>query len=132
MKKIFSLLAVLFLLVATSRAGIIFGSLSAITTAQTNSATFMTNTAYVTIPQIFVSNNGLAITNAYTGYFRFSIDGGTTFYTNNSPAFVPTVTNAATATVYSQTIAIPVLVQMLAITNPVVGNTQVQIGVTTP
>ena len=72
MKKLFLSLLLLAAFAITSNAGVIFGSLSPILTAQTNSAVFMTNTAYVIVPAIQVSNNGLAITNAYTGFFRFS------------------------------------------------------------
>ena len=111
-------------------AAILIGSLSTVTTAQTNSPTFQTNIAYINLPQVSVSNNGLATTNAYTGYFRWSLDN-TTFYTNGSPAFNPSTTNAGTATIAPQTVAVPIYIQMVAITNA--GNTStIQIGASTP
>ena len=128
---IFLILALVCFGAVESRAGILIGSLSPITTALTNSATFQTNTAYLSVPQISVSNNGLAITNAYTGSFRFSIDGGTTFFTNNSPQFNPASTNAGTYAINAQTIQIPIMVQMIATTNAANTST-IQIGVTSP
>ena len=114
-----------------SRATILIGSLSAITTAVTNSPPIQTNTAYLSLPQISVSNNGLAITNAYTGSFRWSIDNGTTWFTNSSPQFNPAVTNAGTTVIYPQTVALPIIVEMQATTN-VANTSTIQIGVTTP
>jgi hypothetical protein len=78
-----------------------------------------------------VSNNGLAITNAYSGFFRFSIDNGTTWFTNNSPVFIPTATNAAAYVINAQTIQVPIQVEMTAITNAANTST-IQIGVTSP
>lgn len=129
-KLIFSLITLLLLTASAVKAGILIGSLSAVTTAQTNSATFQTNTAYVSLPQITVSNNGLAITNAYTGYFRWSFDN-TTFYTNSSPVFVPTTTNAGSATIAAQSVAVPIYIQMVAITNAA-NTSAIQLGVTSP
>lgn len=132
MKKLFTFLVLsAFLVGFESRAAILIGSLSTITTAQTNTPTFQTNTAYLSIPQISVSNNGLAITNAYVGSFRFSIDNGTTWFTNSSPQFYPAVTNAGTAVIYAQTVQIPIQIQMVAITNTA-NTTTIQIGVTSP
>ena len=132
MKKLLSFLVLAtFLAVFESRAAILIGSLSPITTAQTNSTTFQTNTAYVSIPQISVSNNGLAITNAYIGSFRFSIDGGTTWFTNSSPQFNPAATNAGTTIITAQTVQIPIQIQMVAITNSANTST-IQIGVSSP
>jgi hypothetical protein len=132
MKKLLSLLVLAAVLAGVnSPAAILIGSLSTITTAQTNSTTILTNTSYVSIPQVTVSNNVLAITNAYSGLFRFSIDNGTTWFTNNSPVFIPTATNAASYTVYAQTVQIPIQIQLVAITNTANTST-IQIGVTTP
>lgn len=132
MKKLFTFLVLAaFLAGFEARAAILIGSLSTIVTAQTNTSTFLTNTAYVSVPQISVSNNGLALTNSYTGSFRFSIDNGATFYTNNSPQFNPAVTNAGTTIITGQTIPVPILIQMVAITNTA-NTTTIQIGVTTP
>ena len=134
MKKLFiaMLLAVgLLCFVGVGIASPLLGSLSPITTAFTNSATFTTNTAALYLPQVTLSNNGLAITNAYTGAFRFSIDNGTTWFTNNSPLFIPTVTNAASYTIAAQVVSVPIQVQLIATTNT--ANTSViQIGATTP
>lgn len=124
------LLALICLAWQAASAAILIGSLSPITTAQTNSTTFQTNTAYINLPQVSVSNNQLAITNAYTGYFRWSLDG-TTFYTNNSPAFVPSTTNAGTAVISPQTVSVPIYIQMVAITNTANTST-IQLGVSTP
>jgi hypothetical protein len=132
MKKLFTFLALMaFLSGIESRAAILIGSLSPITTATTNSPTFATNTAYVSLPQISVSNNGLAISNAYNGSFRFSIDNGTTWFTNNSPQFNPATTNAGVTVILAQTVQIPIQVQMLATTNTANTST-IQIGVTSP
>lgn len=133
MKRIlpFLILALVVFGATESRAAVILGSLTTVVTAQTNTATFVTNTAYVSIPQVTVSNGGLDITNAYTGFFRFSIDNGTTWFTNNSPVFIPTATNAASYTITAQTVQIPIQVQMLAITNAA-DTHQVQLGVSTP
>lgn len=131
MKKLILLTSILALATSMASAIPLFGSLSAITTAATNSATFMTNTALVYLPQVTISNNGLAITNAYTGAFRFSIDNGTTWFTNNSPIFTPTSTNAASYTIASQVVSIPIQVQLLATTNA--ANTlALQLGATSP
>lgn len=133
MKRLFPflILALFVFGAAKSTAAILIGSMSTITTAQTNSAVIQTNTAYISIPQVTVSNNGLAITNAYSGYFRFSIDGGTTYFTNNSPVFIPTATNAASYTITAQTIQIPIQIQLLAITNTANTST-IQIGASSP
>lgn len=133
MRKLFSFLILIAVVLgaAEARAGILIGSLSPITTAQTNTPTFQTNTAYLSVPQISVSNNGLAISNAYTGSFRFSIDNGATWFTNNSPQFNPAVTNAGTIIINAQTIPVPIQVQMVAITNTANTST-IQIGVTSP
>lgn len=133
MRKLFSFLILIAVVLgaAEARAGILIGSLSPITTAQTNTPTFHTNTAYLSVPQISVSNNGLAISNAYTGSFRFSIDNGATWFTNNSPQFNPAVTNAGTIIINAQTIPVPIQVQMVAITNTANTST-IQIGVTSP
>lgn len=128
--KILFLAAVSVALVENSRGALLIGSLSTITTSSTNSATFMTNQASITLPQISVSNNGLAISNAYTGSFRWSLDN-VTFYTNSSPQFNPSTTNAGTTVIYGQTITVPVYVQMVAITNTA-NTTQIQIGVSSP
>ena len=136
MKKLFcfsvfaALLLGVFALMPSAHAGILIGSLSTITTAQTNSPTFQTNTALITLPAIYVSNGNISNTNSYTGYFRWSVDN-VNFYTNGSPAFSPTVTNASTYTIGAQTVSVPVYVQMLAITNASQSGT-IQIGVVTP
>jgi hypothetical protein len=117
--------------VFAARAGYLFGgmTLSTITTAQTNSPTFITNNAYVTIPALSVTNNALSITNAYIGVFRYSPDNGTTWFTNSSPVFTPTQTGATNYPINAQSFAIPLEFQMLAITNA--ANTSViNIGVT--
>ena len=132
MKKLFAFLALaVFLAGIDARAAILIGSLSPITTLTTNSTTFQTNTAYVSIPQITVSNNGLSITNAYNGSFRFSIDNGNTWFTNNSPQFNPATTNAGVTVITAQTVQIPIAVQMLATTNTANTST-ISIGVTSP
>ncbi len=131
MKRILTLLTALALTLALpSRGGVLIGSLSPITTASTNSTTIVTNTIYLNLPVIFVSNNGLAITNAYSGLFRWSFDG-TTFYTNASPVWYPTATNAATYTIQSQSIPIPIQIQLLAITNTA-NTVTINIGASTP
>ena len=114
-----------------ARAGILIGSMSTITTAVTNSPPIQTNTAYLSLPQISVSNNGLSMTNAYNGSFRWSIDNGTTWFTNASPQFNPAVTNAGTTVIASQTVALPIIVEMQATTN-VANTTTIQMGVTSP
>jgi hypothetical protein len=130
MKIFISILILAACFAADTRAGTLIGSQSTITTATTNSATFITNTVNVNLPQVFVANNGLSITNAYYGFFRWSFDN-TTFYTNTSPVFIPTVTNAASYTIQAQTVAVPVYIQLLAVTNT--ANTSViTIGATTP
>ena len=132
MKKLFAFLALaVFLAGIDARASILIGSLSPITTLTTNSTAFQTNTAYVNIPQITVSNNGLSITNAYNGSFRFSIDNGNTWFTNNSPQFNPATTNAGVTVITAQTVQIPIAIQMLATTNTANTST-ISIGVTTP
>ena len=134
MKKLFAtiLFSAAILLVANLASAVpLFGSLSPVSTATTNSTTFMTNTAAVYVPQVTVSNNGLAITNAYTGAFRFSIDNGSTWFTNNSPIFTPTATNAASYTIAAQVIQIPIQVQLLATTNAA-NTTAIQLGATSP
>jgi len=133
MKRFLALLILLFvfaLLLTPARAGILIGSLTTITTAQTNSPTFVTNNAYISIPQVTISNNGLSATNSYTGCFRWSLDG-TTFFTNNTPIFNPSVTNAGSVTIAPQVVTVPVYVQMLAITNPAAVGA-IQLGVTSP
>ncbi len=132
MKKILSFLAAFCFLLSAfpARSGVLIGSLSPITTASTNSSTIITNTVNLSVPVIFVSNNGLAITNAYSGLFRYSFDG-TTFYTNSSPVWYPTVTNAATYTILSQNIAVPVYIQLLAITNTA-NTVTINLGASTP
>lgn len=131
MKKIILLLCLALLgFTSAVRAGVLIGSLSPIIYASTNSTTFLTNTTYLTVPVIYVSNNGLAITNAYSGLFRYSFDNST-FYTNASPVFIPTATNAATYTISGQTIAVPIYIQMIAYTNTANTST-VNIGVSTP
>jgi hypothetical protein len=131
MKKFLLSLLVLGLASSLSvRAGVLIGSLSTVTTAQTNSPTFQTNTALVTLPTVYVSNGNLTSTNSYTGYFRWSVDGSN-FYTNGSPAFSPTATNAATYTIGAQTISVPVYVQLLAVTNVSQTGT-IQIGAVVP
>ena len=129
MKKILSI-ALLCLAVASVRAGTLLGSLTTVTTSQTNSATFVTNTAVITLPTIYVSNGNVSATNSYTGYFRWSLDN-VTFYTNGSPAFSPSATNAATYTISGQSVSVPVYVQMLAVTNVSQVGT-IQIGAFTP
>lgn len=105
-------LAVFF--VTHTNAGTIIGSLTTVTTAQTNSPTFMTNQALINMPVVYVSSI-VTTSNSYTGCFRWSFDN-VTFYTNASPVFYPTVTNG-TVTINPQVISVPVYVQMLAITN---------------
>ena len=133
MKKFLTslILVALLLCAAQLQAAILIGSLSSIITAQTNTPTLQTNSAYLSINQISVSNNGLAITNAYIGSFRFSLDNGSTWFTNNSPQFNPAVTNAGTTTISAQSITLPIQVQMVAITNTA-NTTLIQIGVTSP
>jgi hypothetical protein len=132
MKKILTLLTLSALLsiLPDTRAAILIGSLSTVTTAQTNTATFQTNTAFIPLPTITVSNGALSATNSYAGYFRWSFDG-TTFYTNASPVFYPASTNAGSVTVSSQTISVPIMVQMVAITNAANTGT-ITLGVTSP
>ncbi len=130
MKTRLILFALIALLSRPAHAGVIIGSLSPITTASTNSSTFVTNTIYLSLPTILVANNGLAITNAYSGLFRWSFDN-TTFYTNASPVFYPTTTNAASYTIQPQAIAVPIYVQLLAVTNSA-NTTTISIGASTP
>jgi len=132
MKKLFAFLVLAaFLAGFEAQSAILIGSLSPIVTLQTNTSAFLTNTAYIAVPQFSVSNNGLVITNAYTGSFRFSVDNGTTWFTNNSPQFNPAVTNAGTTVINAQTIQVPVQIQLTAITNAANTST-IQIGVTSP
>ena len=130
--KTFCIIAFAFLLCICAQAGILFGgfTLTTVTTAQTNSASFYTNTGYIYLPQVTITNNTLSISNAYQGYFRWSFDG-ITFYTNNSPIFIPTNTTAATYVVPQQSVALPIIVQMLAITNSANTGT-IQVGATSP
>lgn len=132
MKRLFAaiILASLVLSIVPARAGILIGSLSPITTPSTNTASFQTNTAFVTLPQFTVSNNGLSISNAYTGAFRWSFDN-VTFYTNASPQFNPSTTNAGSVTIAPQTVQVPIYVQMIATTNTANTST-IQIGVSSP
>ena len=135
MKKFLFLLVLLsaFAALSEARAGILIGTLSPIVTSQTNTPTFQTNTAYVSLPQITVSNGAMAISNAYTGSFRFSIDNGTTWFTNNSAQFQPTTNAAASYVIAAQTVQIPIQVQMTAITNVTgANNVQITLGVTSP
>ena len=135
MKKLLKsvLFSVAILLVANfASAAPLIGSLSTITTATTNSASFATNTASIYLPQVTISNNGLAFTNSYIGAFRFSIDNGTTWFTNNSPVFIPTATNAASYTISAQVVQIPIQIQLLATTNVISGQTTIQLGATSP
>jgi len=133
MKRFYSLFVAALLLVASfsASAGVLLGSLSAVTTAVTNSPTFQTNTIYVPVPELLVSNGNLTSTNSYSGVFRFSFDN-VTFYTNG-PVFTPSSTNAATSTVEAQTIAVTIYTQVQATTNAAPSNTGVvNIGVVTP
>ena len=133
MKKIkFLFLVAGILLVAdcASRAAILLGNLSPVTTAQTNTSTFVTATANINLPQVTVSNNALSATNSYSGYFRWSFDG-VNFYTNSSPTFNPATNAAGSSTISPQTISVPIYVQMLAITNTA-NTSAIQLGVTSP
>ena len=114
----------------SSRAGILIGSLSPVTTSTTNTPTFLTGAAYLTLPQITVSNNGLSMTNAYNGSFRWSFDG-VNWFTNASPQFNPSSTNAGSTTILAQTVTVPIQVQMMATTNSA-NTSSIQLGVTTP
>lgn len=125
-----ALLVAFAVMTTAARAGILLGSLSPVLTAQTNTPTFVTNTATINLPQITISNNQLATNTAYSGYFRWSFDN-VNFYTNGSPVFIPATTNAASAPVYAQTLTVPIYIQMLAITN-VANTTTIQLGVTSP
>jgi len=115
---------------SVAKAGILIGALSPVVTAQTNTPTFQTNSAYIPLGQFTISNNGLIITNAYTGAFRYSFDGAT-WFTNGSPIFTPAVTNAGSAVIQPQTLSVPVYVQMVAITNAA-NTSAIQLGVTSP
>jgi hypothetical protein len=131
MKKIFTFLVlVAFLTGLEARAGVLIGSLSAVVTATTNTPTFVTNNCYLNVPQITVSHSQLATTNSFSGAFRWSFDN-VTFYTNNSPIFFPSVTNTSSDTVVAQQIAIPLYIQMLAITNTA-NTTNIFLGVSSP
>lgn len=132
MKKFTILLALAALLApaASSRATIFLGSLSTITTAQTNTTTILTNTAAINLPQITVSNGALSATNSYAGFFRWSFDGST-WFTNASPVFYPAVTTAGSSTIAAQTVSVPIQVQLLAITNAANTGT-ITLGVTSP
>ena len=119
MRKLILIFALSALVCVTARAGFLFGgvSLTTITTAQTNSPAFYTNSGYIFAPQVTITNAALSISNAYIGLFRFSIDNGTTWFTNSSPVFIPTNTAAMTYVIQPQTFQFPVIEQMLAITN---------------
>jgi hypothetical protein len=135
MKRFFTflILALVVFGAVESRAAILLGGLTTVVTAQTNTTTFQTNTAYLSIPQVTVSNGGLSTNTAYSGFFRFSIDNGTTWFTNNSPNFTPTSTNSASYPIAAQTIQVPIQVQMLAITNVSPNNNlPIQLGITSP
>lgn len=128
MRKLFSIVVALFLVSGFARAAVLFNSLITITTAQTNTATFVTNTAAISLPLIYVSN-ATSATNSFTGFFRWSFDNST-FYTNACPPFIPATTNGTT-TIQPQVISVPVYIQMLAVTN--VGQVgPVQVGAFTP
>jgi hypothetical protein len=90
----------------------------------------LTGAAYLTLPQITVSNNGLSMTNAYNGSFRWSFDG-VNWFTNASPQFNPSSTNAGSTTILAQTVTVPIQVQMMATTNSA-NTSSIQLGVTTP
>lgn len=124
------LILALVLFYQMSRAAILIGSMSSVTTPTTNSLTFVTNNAIITLPQISVANNGLAISNAYNGSFRWSFDN-TTFFTNGSPQFNPNNTNAGTTIISAQTVSVPVYIQVLATTNSANTN-PLQLGVSSP
>lgn len=135
MKRFFSflILALVVLGGMKATAAPLLTSYVTVVTAQTNTITFLTNTAYISIPQVSVSNLGLGTNTAYSGYFRFSIDYGATWFTNNSPTFTPTSTNAATYVINAQTIQVPIQVQMLAVTNVTPNNTlPIQLGISSP
>lgn len=133
--KIFSISVVLALIffALASRAGILIGgyTLVNITTSQTNSPSFSTNVAYAYIPQVTVTNASISATNSYYGVFRFSLDGGITFFTNNSPVFTPTNLTASQYVIPAQSASIPIVIQFLFVTNTV--NTGIiGVGLTSP
>lgn len=115
----------------SANAAILIGSLTTVTTATTNTATFQTNYAYIQLPQITVVHNGISATNSFQGSFRWSVDN-VNFYTNSSPQFFPSATNnLASDTISAQTVTVPIYVQMLATTNSANTGT-IQLGVTSP
>ncbi len=133
MKKLILTCAVLLAVSIPAMAGFLFGGVSLLTvvTAQTNGPTFYTNSGYIYAPQITVTNATLSATNSYVGVFRFSVDNGTTWFTNSSPAFYPTNTVGQTYVIQAQSIQYPVLEQLLVITNT--ANTiPIQINATSP
>jgi hypothetical protein len=113
-----------------AKAGFLIGNLSPVTTATTNSPTFLTNTAYIPLPQITVYNNALSTNTAYSGYFRWSFDN-VTFYTNASPTFTPSTTNAGQASIAQQGVQVPIYIQVGAITNSA-STSAIQLGISTP
>ncbi len=132
MKNFFTTLIFL-ALVCGARAGYLFGgvSLTTITTAQSNSPSFYTNSGYIYAPQVTVTNANLSASNSYSGLLRFSIDGGSTWFTNNSPVFIPTNSAGQTYVIQAQSFQFPVIEQMLVITNT--ANTGlIQINATSP
>lgn len=135
MKTLFRTLFLFALMAAltfSARAGLILGgyTLTTITTAGTNTSTFLTNVVYIPLPQITVTNTAISSTNSYTGFFRWSVDN-VNFFTNASPAFYPSTTNAAATAVAQQYVAVPIYVQMVAYTNAA-NTTTINIGVTSP
>lgn len=133
MRKIAILISFCVCFVFAANAGQLFGSfqLTTLTTAQSNSPPFYTNLASVFIPSCSVTNVALSISNAYIGVYRFSLDGGSTYFTNGSPVFIPTNTAAATYAIPGQFVQIPIIIEMLAITNTANTGT-IQLGVTSP
>jgi len=131
--KLFAISLFAACLAASASAGVLIGgfALTTIITQQTNSPSFATNTAYVYIPQITVTNDVLSIPGAFTGMFRFSLDGGNTFFTNSSPVWTNTYTSATNTVFPAQSAAVPIIIQMLAITN-VANTAAIKLGVTSP
>ena len=136
MKKSPLILVVLLLaswLASIARAGYLFGgmTLSPIITAQSNTPCFYTNSGYLYLPGLTITNTTLSMTGAYAGVFQFSIDGAN-WYTNGSPIFIPTNTAApAQYIIAAQSAPVPVLVRMLAITNAA-NTSAISIGATSP
>jgi hypothetical protein len=133
MKKFLLAFALLIAVSIPVMAQSLFGGVSLLTiiTAQTNSSCFYTNAGYIYVPSVGVTNATLSATNSYAGLLQFSVDNGTTWFTNSSGTWYPTNTIGQGYLIPAQSIPYPILMRFLIITN--VANTlPIQIAAKTP